>query len=414
MSRIIAAVLLFSFCLQGFHFVEEPTPLKLFMLTVPLALAWNLINFRGLNRIFVAEIMALMFFSYMVISALWAEDMGLAFIKVAGIILLIVSYYSLRASMAALTRQDLLRMISIGGILVVGLSLLYYATGVILLDAEALKVVHNGTERGFYGVYLEGNMVRMRGLFDSPNNLALICVFLFLFYDFYKSSLALAGKALSVCALILTLSLTGWLSLIAAYIFGMIIKRQLSVILLAICGVSAAVSVVYWVVPDETLNPMIEARVQRISTGSGRIELYELAFSKIAEQPIWGYGLNQARVVLKEHRNVQSTHNSIVESAMDGGLVAVVIYLLAWLLFVLMAFRLSWLGRKPFYVSSAIGLLVFSQANLLTYVELTVFYYALWFEIAAREANEEAPQLSVGTVTAAHIIPRNETKGELN
>jgi O-antigen ligase len=275
-------------------------------------------------------------------------------------------------------------MISAGGIIVMALSLLYYAVGISLLDFSSLAVPHEGLDRGFYGLYLEGRMVRMRGLFDSPNNLALICVFLFFFYDLHKTKVSMVGKFLVMGALILTLSLTGWLSLMVAYVFGMVIKRQLRALFLVFLGVAVFIPAIYVVVPEDILNPMIEARMQRISTGSGRNELYELTLEKIAERPILGYGLNQARVVFKEHRGVQSTHNSFLEAAIDGGLVAVAIYVICWAIFLVLAFGLSWRNHSPFYFSAALGLFLFSQLNLLTFVELTVFYYALWFEIAAR------------------------------
>ena len=384
MTRIILILVLASFCLQGLHFAELPTPIKPFMFVVSVGLLWSITKLRFISRVSPVEMLSGLFLTYMVLSTLWAADTDLAILKSGGIVLLVISYYVLRSTMSSVKSKDLFDIISIGGLTVLVLSLIYYLVGVMLLDASSLVDEHEGLERLFLGAYLEGYSVRMRGLFDSPNNLALICMFLFLFYDFHKSKFSRVGKYLVVICLILTISLTGWISLIVAYISGFAFERRFKELFLVVVGIVAFVFLTLGVVPSDITDEILDSREERVLTGSGRVDLFELALTRIAEKPIFGHGLNQSRNILRDGRGTQSTHNSILEATIDGGFIGFAIYLTCWILYLVLAFRLSRVSRTPFYLSSALGLFVFSQSNLLTFVEIEILYFALWFEIADR------------------------------
>lgn len=384
MSRILASVLLFSFCLQGVHFIEDPTPIKPYMLCVPLILLWAAVNNRWISKVFVAEKVALVFFCFMIVSSLWAEEISLSILKVIGIILLMASYYATRSVVCVVPSATLFKILSIGGVLVMVTSLTYYAIGFYYFDESLLIDSFEGLERGLYGLYLEGSMVRMRGVFDSPNNLSLVCVFLFLFYDFNKTGVSTIGKILTSISLMLTLSLTGLIALAVGYFFSIFIQRRYSSLLWLSFGVVAFSAAVHFTAPERIIDPLIDVRLERLTTGSGRWDLFEYALKKIGDKPIIGYGLNQSRVILKEHREMQSTHNSFMEAAVDGGILALVLYSLSWFFYLTTAFKLSSRYRQPFYFASAISLFIFSQLNLLTFVEITILYFAIWFEIAVR------------------------------
>lgn len=367
--------------------LEEPTPIKPFMFVLPLALFWSVLNRRRISRLRNAELAAIVFFLFAILSAFWARDMSLALLKVVGVILLFFTYYGLRVTMHGVNSNEFFRIISVGGVVVIALSLVYYGVGLVLLDSSSFVFEFDGKDRGFYGLYLEGRMIRMRGLFDSPNNLSLICVFLFFYFDNYKEKFSLFGKILVMVTLLLTLSLTAWLAVFVGFMTGMMIRRRLRPLLWMTFIVATIVSFGYFLIPEEVITPMVESRTERIASGSGRVELLEVVLEKISERPIVGYGLNQSRLVLKGDIEVQSTHNSFLEAAIDGGLVLSTIYLICWMFFLSFALRLSWRNKQPFYFSASLGLFIFSQSNLLTFVELTIFCYALWFEIASRASH---------------------------
>jgi hypothetical protein len=384
MAKILTSLLLFSFCLQGFHIAEEPTLIKPYMAIVPLVLLWTAFNGGRISKLYAAEYAALLFFCFMTISALWAKEMPWAVLKLFGIVLLLSCYFAIRAVMRSVPTLSLLKIIGMGGIFISVLSLIYYTLGIVVFDSTLLVSSLEGSDRNVYGLHIEGSLVRMRGIFDSPNNLSLVCVFLFLFYDFYKFEFSAIGKALTGLSVILSLSLTGFLALAVGYLIGMFFHRRYSSFLWISIGVLVFSVTVHLTVSEEVIDRMIDTRVERTITGSGRWDLYEYTFEKIADKPIFGYGLNQSRVVLKEHREMQSTHNSFLEAAIDGGVLALIIFSLSWFLYLTTAFKLSSRYRQPFYFASAISLFVFSQLNLLTFVEITVLYFAIWFEIAVR------------------------------
>ena len=382
-SRYLSLAFVFSFCFQGFHLIEEPTPIRPFMVLLPMVFFWLFVKGSRVNFVF-PELMACVFFFFMLFSIFWAEVPSLALLKMVGIFLLAFSYFCVRSGLSTIDDQEFAKSISYGGLVVLSLSLAYYFLGIFLFDESATRVTEDGFDRFYLGVYIEGYLVRMRGLFDSPNNLALVCVFLYLYYDAKSSYFKTVGKALAVLSLILTISVTGWIALLAAVFFALLYKRNFFPVVAGLLGVCASVLAILALMPDDVREPLVENRMERVETGSGRLELFEFTIERALDRPILGYGLNQSRTLYVNFRGFQSSHNSFLEALVDGGLVGLTIYLGCWLAVIAFFYQITRSREEPFFLSAAIALLFFSQANLLTYVELNMLYFAMIFDMARR------------------------------
>lgn len=381
----IASTLIIGMCLQSFHFIEEPTPIKIYMVLVPVVFVYNITNFGVVFRLSAAEKSSLIFFGFMLLSSAWAEEKLISVVKMFGIFFLILSYYVIRSTVDILPKLLILHTISLSGILILIVSLILYGVGIYYYDVANLALHFEGIDRGYYGLYMEGNMVRMRGSFDSPNNLSLMCVFLFFYYDYNKTRVSSIGKVLAILSLTLTLSMTGIVALIFGYLCGVFFKGKYFSIILVVMGFVSVFGAATILLPSNIIDNMVDSRLERVGTGSGRWELYEFTIQKIGSHPIIGYGLNQSRVILKEHRDMQSTHNSFLEATVDGGAVGFVLFMICWFFYLWSALKLSIRSKKPFYVSSAVSLLIFSNSNLLTFVEITILYFALWGVLSSRK-----------------------------
>jgi O-antigen ligase len=396
----VAWMLLLAFLMQNLHFVDLWTPVKPYMAVAPVAFVLCAIQRRGMIGVRAAEYMSLIFFGLMVITATWADDPAIALYKVAGIAVLIVAYYTVRTTFGALTKEQFFRMLTVCGVITFIASLGAYVAGFIALgDYVPAQDFDPDADRGYYGLYLEGPMIRMRGVYENPNSMALICVFFFLYFDFVKGRLATLGKVLVVLCLALTLSATGIGVLTVVYVMGSLLRGRYMSIAALFGSVALIAVLIYAIVPPEVLAPALDQRASRLASGSGRDQLWEYSLGKAMDRPILGYGLNQSKVILKARDGYQSTHNSTIEAMVDGGLVAVFVYLLCWISVFSYAFSLSWRSRQPFYAAAMVSLFVFSQSNVLTFLELSVMVFALWFEIARRAdrvtaAESPAPALT--------------------
>lgn len=377
----LAYILVLGFCMQGFHVYANPTPIKLYMLVVPIILAIILIDNKIKMRIALPEKASLIFFSYMVLSAVWAPDSSLSLLKIFGILLLLISYFTIRATLESIDNEDLFNLVSNAGLTVFVLSILYYLIGLLDLDYSILAERLEGEERGFWGLYLEGTMPRMRGIFDSPNNLGIICVFFYHFYTSFDVKYARLGRILSIISIILTISLTSWIVILISLALQVYkvryLKRLLFIGVISYCLIYLANQLM----PMDIVDSIVSARVERLYTGSGRDELFLYSIDGILERPLLGYGLNQSRMLFVDFRGFQSSHNSFLEAAIDGGLIGFILLLVSWITFLILAMRVSRLTGNSFYILTAFSLFLFSQANLLTYVELVILYFALWMSL---------------------------------
>lgn len=386
-----------SFYFQQFWLVSHPVPIKPYMLCVA---------FGGLVILLKSESQRLkvpihipfvaIFFVYMISTALWSSHMELAFVRTIGILSLVFTYFVLTKLVPMNTSPKLSRRASKLLYVFLIFNLLYYLAGLYKVFISG-HVVGQGFEQGVFGLYMEGNFPRLRGFADSPNNMGLMLLPMFFGVYLLRLHIGWQYYVLLYTVLLLTLSMTTYLAFILPLTILMSFKSWKKFFRLTLGVLSLFISAFWMFLSLEWFRNIVEVRVFRITTGSGRYDLFAYSIDKASESPLFGFGLAQARVYLDgfEGRELQSTHNSFIESFFEGGVVGLALFLLCWGVFAFYLLRVKVNGNdKLGLFCYLLSLFIFSNANLMTYVELMVLnFFFIWF-ISVRLKNKSINRAS--------------------
>lgn len=366
-----------SFFFQQFWILLLPVPIKPYMIAVCLGLFFVFFTVHGKKYKLPLHIpLVAIFFFYMMLTFFWANEMSLAFTRSIGIAYLILTYVvlSLLAPVGHMTVVDskLLRWLTF---FLIGV-ILYYLLGVYHIYANGY-VVGLKYEQGVFGVYMEGVLPRLRGFADSPNNMGLLIILLFywVFVLKPKSVNNYFFYLLLGLSLLLTFSITSYMAFfIPLFILGLITNRRILISNIFIIFF-ATLSLTFFYINNDWFASLIDLRVDRLYSGSGRFELFGFAIDRAFDSPIFGHGLSQVRLFLSgfQNRELQSTHNSFIESFFEGGLLGLLLFILCWIGFVVYLSKINITPLDRYKLFSYLGaLFIFSNANLMIYVELMV------------------------------------------
>ncbi|WP_162928465.1 O-antigen ligase family protein [Shewanella japonica] len=213
---------------------------------------------------------------------------------------------------------------------------------------------------------------------DSPNNLILVLIPLFYneIYLFLKFRIvSKLNVFLIVTCLILTMSSTGLIALFLPLSLYFIFTRVRVFIYGAILSFVIFFVFYYLFISYSEFSELLNSRFNRLATGSGRFDLFHFIFVKILDSPYIGFGISQARVLLEgfQGRDLQSTHNSFLEVAIEGGLFSLLLFIICWIsLFIEVC--LSVIKKfKACILCFIFSLLLVSSANMMVYVEMMMF-----------------------------------------
>lgn len=372
-----------SFFFQQFWLVNIGTPLKPYMLLV--ILIAPVLFLLPKIKIYSPKLLILpfLFFVYMLFSFYQATNFNLVMVRFIGITLLIVAYLILVISSKHITLESFYIFIKKFSYIYLALSLGYYFIGVAGLLLFGMEL---DGDRKLFGLYMEGVLPRLRGGADSPNNFVLLLLLLNVGYLVSASTLNKKVSSIimlaSALCLLLTISVTGYVAyalLIATislrkvkYLLGLITVLTLLMVVLA-----------FSYFQFEWLQQIINARADRVSSGSGRSDLFAYILQLISKQPFFGFGLAQVREFLVgfHGRDLQSAHNSFLEVFFEGGVLALLLFILCWIMLVLkmVSSKVS-VYIKLILLSYIGGLFLISMANMMVYVELMVLnLFALIF-----------------------------------
>jgi len=307
-------------------------------------------------------------------SSLWATNYSIAITRMVGILVLIASFFALlylSQSLSAVVFFKLLKKISI---LYLSVSFVYYLFGLYFVYFNGVSL---GEERKLFGLYLEGILPRMRGFADSPNNLVLL-----LFPIFY--SLIIEKKlnrkllTLVLIAVVCTISFTGYLAFIVILICLFFTNLKPLVVKCFSLVAIAVLILLYLYITNEQLASIVTARINRLSSGSGRFDLFVHSINMVNESSMFGFGLGQARIYLLgfQGRDLQSTHNSFIEVFFEGGVIGLILFSLCWIAVIIYTYKVKILRKqKVIVLSYLLALFVLSLSNLMVYVELMVLNF---------------------------------------
>jgi O-antigen ligase len=387
-------LLLLSFVIQQFAIPTPVTPLRPYMIMVLIGgVVCLLNNFRMKLTIIDLSLSAL--YCYMMVTIIYAGEATLSIQMFFGLILLLYSYFILRLFICRYSLNEFIEQMYIIAKWFFILSFFSYLIGIIAHYMLGVSLILEGTTENramLLGVYFEGGTVaRMRGLCDSPNNFGMYAVLMLPIWINYSPGIKWWQAVSVALMIILTLSVTTYLALICMLLMFLSIKifnlkgkvqwKTLVMILSFILLIFALIQFVSFIVLGSTsadLDTLIKDRLSRVNSGSGRFELWKYSWSLIEEQPIWGYGLNQARVVLSSFRDVNSTHNNFLEVTLEGGFVGFLLYLLFIFIVFMTGFSTSMAKKeRQWVVMTLIGVFVFSNANVNLYADSSILVLAI-------------------------------------
>lgn len=385
--------LLLSFTFQQFSISTAITPIRPYMIMVSIGgIIFSLNKFRV--KLTTIDIFLSVLYLYMMATFIYSEEISLSIQMFFGLNLLLYSYFILRIFIYQYSLNEFVEKIYFIAKWFFILSFFLYVIGVLahyLFDVSI--VLEGGGNRAvLLGVYFEGGITpRMRGLCDSPNNFGMYAIIMLPVWLNYSPGIKWWQLSIVSIMLILSFSTTMFLALICMFFIFILnkffnsngkVSRKLLVLIIFYTILFFVISgSIYFVFLDglsADLNAVIGYKLDRVSSGSGRFELWQYSWSLISENPVFGYGLNQARIVLAPYRQVNSTHNNFLEVMLEGGVGGLLLYLFLLSSVFVTVFSKSMMKKERQWVLiTLVGLFIFSNANVNLYSDSFIFCLAI-------------------------------------
>lgn len=319
-------MILISFLFLDFTNVEVSSTLSLriYQLFIPFIFIYLIFNIKRIKKLESFEIIFIMFYFYMSITFFWSIDNILSLKLIILQIILIILYFYLRIEFSKFTIKDLENMIlKIGKYYIIG-SLIFYLFGLYIFATRPIE-----NELFYLGLMQESILPRLRGFAESPNSFILYALFFLIFFINHNKLFLIT---LTTISLILSFSTTGWLLCFLVFFISYLKKISLKFIFsILIIIVISVLLYIFFIQNNENIMRMIEWRIERNTSGTGRFDLWVYILDFINNN-IWGYGINTSRVIIENFHALSSVHNSVLEVFLTGGWIGLLLYLLLYLI----------------------------------------------------------------------------------
>jgi O-antigen ligase len=318
-------VILISFIFFDFTNLEisSTISLRIYQLFIPFLCIYLIFNIKYIKKIKFFEIMFVLFYFYMSMTFFWSIDKILSLKLIILQIMLIIFYFYLRLEFNKFTIKDLESLIiKIGKYYILG-SLLFYIFGIYIFTTSPIQ-----NEIFYLGLMQENILPRLRGFAESPNGFIVYALFFLIFFINQNRFFLIF---LTTISLILSFSTTGWLLCFLVFFISNLKKISLKFIFsIFIIIVISVLIYILFIQNNEDIIKMIEWRLERNKSGTGRFDLWVYVLDLINNN-IWGYGINTTRVIIADFHALNSLHNSILEVFLTGGWIGLLLYLLLYL-----------------------------------------------------------------------------------
>lgn len=405
-------LLLVGFTGQQFFFTTPITPIRLYMILIVVAVCVISVSLL-FGKTFVIKLTLIDYalvglYVYMIFTSLYAEDKNLAFQMVLGIIFLLAAYFVIRITAYQFSLDEFFNQLVIVAKVFFIWSFCWYIIGTSLHYVFKFPLVFETSDAAqvvLYGTYYEGGVVpRFRGICNSPNNFGMYALLFGPILFSHAKSVSKWLKVIVFLSVLLTFSFTTYLAVISACIIIAFRKSLLwsykfspkSLIAVIIFSSLVFIGLIYIISSplSQAIFEFIEFRTSRAQTGSGRFELFAFSVDLLHISPVFGEGLNQARLLLMPLRELKSTHNNFLEVMLEGGVfgLAFYLFLIFSLLFCLFDKSCS-VKNKNWIKSTLIGMFIFSNANVTLYADSLILSIAIIsttvsYSIRKRNENE--------------------------
>jgi O-antigen ligase len=316
-------------------YVDLGFALKLYMVVIFAVLLSNLTDFKLIFHKY--DYVLLVFFLYYCITSLWSMDQISSLRYIAGILIILLTYFVLKYLLVKKQRYfDLNTIVFRSGSLFVYFSLAAYIYGFYIIGSFDALWEYNST--AVYGLYVDRNIPRLMGLANGPNFYGLYASFLFLYmlfkkgkdkYEVFLTGITFVtillsfsrGTFLAIIIVLLFYSLRKIFLFLPTFRFRLIrIRSLLTVFLLVIL-------LLYAYEEYEVFGDMVDKRLE-LGSGSGRLDIWGNAMHIFSDNPLFGIGVYSFQALnnllfLDSHY----AHNTYLEILVESGIIGIVIYL---------------------------------------------------------------------------------------
>lgn len=382
-NKTIFLIFFLSILIQSVQIYIGFSSVRLYMIV---AIIYSIVFMRHLSirKLFLYEFFYIFLYLYITISGLYAMEYKLALQIIVGQLIILISYFLGRYLIGLFTLSEFENLfVQLGKIFII-VSLILYLIGVFdvyilgnsktVIGAEGITQTYLRT----YGLYIEGGIFpRFKGLADSPNNFVYYGS-IFLFYFYYKCKRLMFY--ITLITLLLTLSSTFYAILPITMFFYSIYRHKFFYYIIGIIAIVAITFILYNMFPS--ISDMLDYRLARTMTGSGRFELWSYVLNKISEEPILGYGANQSRIIIAPLRDLMSTHNTFLEVFISAGIGGAMIFIFFISSMFDIIIKLVRKMKDPLLIVLFINYIFFISANNSLHID--PFYYLIIFAYASK------------------------------
>jgi len=353
---------------------------KLYHLFIPFVLLY-FFTYRKIAKIKIYEINYLFLYIYLIFTIIYAIDLLLACRLVLLEILLIITYIYFRCEVSKYSLLELeKKILLIGEIYIIG-SLAFYLIGIF---SSYYSLIPNG--EAYLGIMKESAFPRLRGFAESPNSYILNGLFFLVFFIHSKNYKFIS---LSILNLVLTFSTTGIIILAAIFLIQVVYSKQyLKIFKFSVIFTGVFFYIYYhFILQNEMIMKMVEIRLERNKSGTNRIPLWNYSLNLISENPIFGYGINQTRLLLKTNEGLNSLHNTYLEVLLTSGIVGLVLYLTFLILIFILSLKISFYMKEPRLIMLFVILVISSLSNNTLHIGYLIIYLVVFFQYQTKYAN---------------------------
>lgn len=331
-NRLILYLCFLAIGFDGFYFYGFSFAIKPFMLIIMVGIL-IILKKRYISDVENSEKLMMLFFCVYALSCVRFGNLNGGFRYIAGSILVLLLYFSLREILNCYTIYDIEEVMANCGIIVCVCSLFMYLIGLRAVDFNL--AMQNRMRVG--GILFERGVPRLFGTPNQDPNFAAMMFMLYFFYFLYNLNKIknYLGLCLSSLCIILTFSRTALFAIVVALISRKLFCRhfkfefkigrrqikQLFIILFIL--MLLFVSLIEKNIVFNLLSVIIR-RIKSISSdgGSGRFELWKYGLRGWLEKPIWGHGGNQVKKYMELTYGIQKElHNTWLEVLFESGII---------------------------------------------------------------------------------------------
>lgn len=362
----------------SFYYIDLGFAFKPYMILSIIIFLLTLKTFV-IHKLETYEIALLVFFIYYMSTGFLSKYPMSSLRMILGVLLVLFCYLVMRFILSRVSIQSIEKSISASGIIFNALSIVLYIMGLVSIN---FILIGNGFSE--YGLMMDRNFPRLIGLTTDPN---IYTFYNFIFFFYYLTHLdkkwSKLGVSLSGLTMLLSMSRGGLMSIAFGLIlmfFSANLKRKVKMSIV-IPALAYIFNLVVKVIVNVDMLGMIIERFTASDGGSGRSEIWMRGIHFFQQSPVFGIGIfNYRDYSLETFGTDMYIHNTYLEALVEGGLIGIILYFIALMLFAItyMNNRKN-INDKGYLIFSFVAVVVMMSTYTLMVNEIFFFLLALFW-----------------------------------